>query len=188
MFAQRDTLTAVCGSRLEALFSGRWENQLLRDTKRRVFMDVELLVFRKILECLYMLKVAGRADASLELPSVSPEMKPSFDQYIAFFDLQPATVLADTVEEQDSSDTDSTASRAHVAQLMANTNALLADMEKKHEIVDTFITHFTKGTNVKQQQKQHIQTARELRPYQTRPTTLMSTQPLLLTRWYPMLI
>ena len=31
MFARRDTLTAIQGSRLEALFSGRWENKLLRD-------------------------------------------------------------------------------------------------------------------------------------------------------------
>eukprot|EP00957_Ditylum_brightwellii_P189561 14429583-Ditylum_brightwellii.AAC.2 len=31
LFSRRDTLTGVEGSRLEALFSGRWENQLLRD-------------------------------------------------------------------------------------------------------------------------------------------------------------
>ena len=88
MFARRDTLTIVSGSRLEALFSGRWENQLLRDAKGRVFMDVEPLVFRKILEYLYMLKVAGEVDTSLEPPSVPVEMKSSFDQYIAYFALK----------------------------------------------------------------------------------------------------
>ena len=83
-------------------------------------MDMEPLLFRKILEYLYMPKVSGGEDASLELPSVSPEMKPSFVQYIDFFVLQPSTISADVVEEKDSSDTNSTASRAHVTDLMTN--------------------------------------------------------------------
>jgi hypothetical protein len=53
MFARRDTLMIVKGSRLEALFSGRWENQLFRDAQGRVFMDVDPCLFRKILECIW---------------------------------------------------------------------------------------------------------------------------------------
>ena len=54
IFACRDTLTVVKSCRLEALFSGRWENQLLRDDQGRVFMDVDPKSFKKILEYLYM--------------------------------------------------------------------------------------------------------------------------------------
>ena len=58
LFARRDTLTVVKGSRLEALFSGRWKNQLLRDESGRVFMDVDPSMFKKILEYLYMVKIS----------------------------------------------------------------------------------------------------------------------------------
>ena len=35
MYAVRETLTKINGSRLEALFSGRWEDKLLRDELSR---------------------------------------------------------------------------------------------------------------------------------------------------------
>lgn len=58
MFVRRDTLTLIKDSRLEALFSGRWENQLLRDDQGRVFLDVDPGAFRRILEYLYIKKIA----------------------------------------------------------------------------------------------------------------------------------
>eukprot|EP00979_Chaetoceros_neogracilis_P002509 scaffold433_cov260-Chaetoceros_neogracile.AAC.36 len=48
------SISMCASSRLEALFSGRWENQLLRDDQGRVFMDVDPKSFKKILEYLYM--------------------------------------------------------------------------------------------------------------------------------------
>eukprot|EP00979_Chaetoceros_neogracilis_P012632 scaffold3389_cov188-Chaetoceros_neogracile.AAC.7 len=85
LFARRDTLAVVKGSRLEALFSGRWENQLLRDKKGRVFMDVNADVFKKILEYLYMVKISNDVPP---LPSIDESMKDMFNLYIKFFKLQ----------------------------------------------------------------------------------------------------
>ena len=73
LFARRDTLTVVKGSRLEALFSGRWQNQLLRDESGRVFMDIDPSMFKKILEYLYMVKIA-RDDIPI-CPKLSTRIK-----------------------------------------------------------------------------------------------------------------
>ena len=41
VYALRETLTLVKGSRLEVLFSGRWENKLLRDEEGSIFFDLD---------------------------------------------------------------------------------------------------------------------------------------------------
>jgi hypothetical protein len=46
---KRETLCAVPGSHLAELFSGRWEERLLRDSKGRIFLDVNPECFGKIL-------------------------------------------------------------------------------------------------------------------------------------------
>ena len=84
-FARRDTLTVVKSSRLEALFSGRWENQLLRDDQGRVFMDVDPKSFKKILEYLYMVKISEDGDAPPIMSKVDESMKDMFDSYLDFF-------------------------------------------------------------------------------------------------------
>ena len=48
MSARRGTLTQWKGTRLEALFSGRWEKTLLRDSSGRVFLDVDGDCFQAI--------------------------------------------------------------------------------------------------------------------------------------------
>jgi hypothetical protein len=53
----RETLTLVKGSRLEVLFSGRWESKLLRDDEGYVFLDLDPLYFTKIMEYLYVIKI-----------------------------------------------------------------------------------------------------------------------------------
>eukprot|EP01083_Nonionella_stella_P166507 556890_1 len=53
----RETLTLVKGSRLEVLFSGRWESKLLRDDEGCVFLDLDPCYFTKIMEYLYLIKV-----------------------------------------------------------------------------------------------------------------------------------
>jgi len=85
LFVRRDTLTVVKGSRLEALLSGRWENQLPRDESERVFMDVDPAMFKKILEYLYIMKIA---DDTPPLPEVVNEDKEAFDVYMEFFKLR----------------------------------------------------------------------------------------------------
>ena len=57
MCVLRETLTLVKGSRLEVLFSGRWESKLLRDGEGNVFFDVDSRYFKKVIEYLYSVKV-----------------------------------------------------------------------------------------------------------------------------------
>ncbi|CAE7345534.1 KCTD12 [Symbiodinium natans] len=53
---RRDTLTAIPGSRLALLFSGRWDKALRRDENGRVFLDVDPVQFRALLAWLVDLK------------------------------------------------------------------------------------------------------------------------------------
>ncbi|OLP95066.1 BTB/POZ domain-containing protein KCTD12 [Symbiodinium microadriaticum] len=53
---RRDTLTAIPGSRLALLFSGRWDRSLRRDENGRVFVDVDPVQFRALLAWLVDLK------------------------------------------------------------------------------------------------------------------------------------
>ena len=85
LFARRDTLTVVKGSRLEALFSGRWEKRLLRDGYGRVIMDVDPDMFKKILEYLYTVKISEDVPP---LPEVIEAKKDMFDMYVGFFNLR----------------------------------------------------------------------------------------------------
>mmetsp|Transcript_12077 Transcript_12077/g.18622 ORF Transcript_12077/g.18622 Transcript_12077/m.18622 type:complete len:746 (+) Transcript_12077:170-2407(+) len=54
---RRSTLTQLKGTRLEALFSGRWDNyKVLRDSHGRIFLDVSPTCFQSILDYLSELK------------------------------------------------------------------------------------------------------------------------------------
>jgi hypothetical protein len=146
MFARRDTLTIVRGSRLEAIFSGRWENKLLRDAKGRVFIDMDPLIFRKILEYLHMLKLLaknGGTDIILDLPHVSPELKPSFDQYMNYFALNKGETYTTNQQMFTSKD--------QMKEVMSNTKSELDKMEKKLEEEESFIAYFIKGIHDKQE-------------------------------------
>ena len=58
----RDTLTLFPGTRLGALFSGRWESRLQRDRNGRIFMDVNPTAFKKILDFHQFAKIASSED------------------------------------------------------------------------------------------------------------------------------
>ena len=58
----RDTLTFFSGTRLAALFSGRWESKLQRDRKGRIFLDVNAVVFKKLLDYHQFAKIATLDD------------------------------------------------------------------------------------------------------------------------------
>ena len=50
--AKRSTLTQIQGSRMEALFSGRWDMKLMRDGHGRIFLDVDPTCFQAIVDYL----------------------------------------------------------------------------------------------------------------------------------------
>ncbi|KAL9178435.1 hypothetical protein ACHAXT_003765, partial [Thalassiosira profunda] len=50
--ARRGTLCQIEGTRLEALFSGRWERRLQRDREGRIFLDVNSEAFQAIVDYL----------------------------------------------------------------------------------------------------------------------------------------
>jgi hypothetical protein len=55
----RSTLTQIEGSRLSALFSGRYDKKLIRDTHGRIFLDVNLVCFQAIVHYLVDHKTAS---------------------------------------------------------------------------------------------------------------------------------
>jgi hypothetical protein len=97
--ARRETLCQFPTTRLAALFSGRWENRLLRDKKGRVFLDVNPACFKKIVDFHNLYKIADPDDPP-SLPEVAPEDKATFDRLCDFFGLTEA--LAPPVPELDS--------------------------------------------------------------------------------------
>jgi hypothetical protein len=143
MFARRDTLTIVEGSRLEALFSGRWENQLLRDSKGRIFLDLNPLAFRKILEYLYILKIKDEEDDNPGLPYVSKDIKLDFDEHMDFLALYKT--LTNIQRQSTSQSANSSASKdLNKIEFMAQAKFKLDETEKKIEVEESFVSYFTK--------------------------------------------
>ena len=72
----RETLTLIKDSRLEVLFSGRWENKILRDDEGCVFIDIDARYFEKVIEYLNSIKVheADETDENKNVPEL-PEIK-----------------------------------------------------------------------------------------------------------------
>ena len=149
MFARRDTLTAVEDSRLAALFSGRWENHLMRDDRGRVIMDVDAYVFEKILEYLYMVKIS---DDIPPIPSEHEDEQGVFDAYVDFFALR--------VPKDDSSEGDTDTKQYNDLNLNSSScftkdqKALftimtrkLDEMEQKLEADESFVARFTNNAS-----------------------------------------
>jgi hypothetical protein len=72
--ARRSTLTQMSGTRLEALFSGRWDKRLQRDGKGRIFLDVNPVCFQAIVDYLNEL-VISPPNFPCEPPHVESELK-----------------------------------------------------------------------------------------------------------------
>lgn len=60
--AKRGVLCQLKGTRFEALFSGRWDKQLLRDAQGRIFLDVNPKAFRAIVYYLNELAISAEDD------------------------------------------------------------------------------------------------------------------------------
>ena len=89
----RSILVLIKGSRLEALFSGRWENKLLRDDDGCVFMDLDITHFEKIVNYLCAVKECQDKEESVDrfpkLHDFSVDRDQAvFDAYVEFFRLQ----------------------------------------------------------------------------------------------------
>ena len=64
----RETLLQFPSTRLAALFSGRWESCLLRDSRGRIFLDINPACFVKILDYHQLWKISPPDDP----PPVTP--------------------------------------------------------------------------------------------------------------------
>ena len=60
--ARRSVLCQLKGTKLDALFSGRWEKKLLRDNSGRIFLDVSGDCFQAIVDYLNEMAISGEDD------------------------------------------------------------------------------------------------------------------------------
>lgn len=82
--AKRSTLTQIKGTRLEALFSGRWEKKLQRDKAGRIFIDVNPKGFQAIVDYLNDMKISPD-DNPPDPPSVNDEYYHILVQQVKIF-------------------------------------------------------------------------------------------------------
>ncbi len=68
---RRSTLTCCESSRLEALFSGRWEKALRRDATGRIFIDDNTECFKKMVTSLK--HVRDQSAAHLKVPEMEED-------------------------------------------------------------------------------------------------------------------
>ncbi|KAL7468142.1 hypothetical protein ACHAXS_008384 [Conticribra weissflogii] len=80
--AKRSTLTQLNGTRLEALFSGRWDKKLQRDSNGRIFLDVNPICFQAIVDYLNELTISSENN-----PPKPPHVDEEF-QHILFSQLE----------------------------------------------------------------------------------------------------
>ncbi|KAL7549023.1 hypothetical protein ACHAWF_014432 [Thalassiosira exigua] len=84
--AKRSTLTQLVGTRLEALFSGRWDKKLQRDGSGRIFLDVNPVCFRAIVDHLNEKAISSEDDLPSP-PSVGDEDNYILRRQLELFDL-----------------------------------------------------------------------------------------------------
>ena len=84
--AKRSTLTQIQGSRMEALFSGRWEKKLMRDGHGRIFLDVDPICFQSIVDYLNEMTISSK-DSPPSPPSVDDEHKIILNHQLELFGL-----------------------------------------------------------------------------------------------------
>eukprot|EP00984_Skeletonema_dohrnii_P007466 scaffold2705_cov140-Skeletonema_dohrnii-CCMP3373.AAC.4 len=71
---KRATLTQLRGSRLEAMFSGRWDKKLVRDSRGRLFLDVNSDCFQAIVDYMNELAISSEDDPPMP-PTVDDELQ-----------------------------------------------------------------------------------------------------------------
>ena len=91
--AKRSTFTQIKGSRLEALFSGRWDKKLQRDGDGRVFLDVNPVGFRSIVDYLSEMAISSEDDPPA-LPSADDDHKYSLHHQLNLFGIWDKMVVS----------------------------------------------------------------------------------------------
>ncbi len=71
---KRATLTQLHGTRMEAVFSGRWDEKLIRDGSGRIFLDVNGDCFQALVDYLHELAISSE-DEPPERPYVDDELQ-----------------------------------------------------------------------------------------------------------------
>lgn len=59
---KREVLTQINGTRMEALFSGRWDKKLSRDSRGRIFLDFNPKAFQAIVDYMNELSISSEDD------------------------------------------------------------------------------------------------------------------------------
>ena len=99
--ARRGVLCQLKGKRLEALFSGRWEKKLQRDSNGRIFLDVNGDCFQAIVDYLNELVISAEDDQPLP-PSTPGENRQMLHDHLQLFGL-PYTFISGSNIIKDSS-------------------------------------------------------------------------------------
>lgn len=94
--AKRSTLTQFKGTRLEALFSGRWDKKLQRDSDGRIFLDVNSHAFQKIVDFLHEWAISP-SDNPPDLPTIDGENQFILDHLLKLFTLKDKSNHLDSV-------------------------------------------------------------------------------------------
>ena len=87
MSVTRDTLTHIKGTRLEALFSGRWDKKLPRDEGGRMFLDVDPKCFGSVADYLNN-RMITLPDYSLKILYLGEEDNTILKQLLLAFGLR----------------------------------------------------------------------------------------------------
>ena len=92
---KRSTLTQMRDTRLETLFSGRWDKKLLRDSHGHIVLDVNPTCFGAIIDYLTEMMISSK-DSPPSPPSVDDEHKYILQQQLKLFRLAPSEEFLDS--------------------------------------------------------------------------------------------
>eukprot|EP00984_Skeletonema_dohrnii_P034577 scaffold33595_cov95-Skeletonema_dohrnii-CCMP3373.AAC.2 len=95
--AKRGTLCQWEGTRLEALFSGRWDKKLVRDINGRIFLDLNGDCFQMIVDYMNELTISSEEDPP-EYPTVNEELEEQFQHQLQLLGLNdPVAILGSEI-------------------------------------------------------------------------------------------
>eukprot|EP00984_Skeletonema_dohrnii_P017700 scaffold8135_cov127-Skeletonema_dohrnii-CCMP3373.AAC.2 len=93
--AKRGTLCQLKGTRLEALFSGRWDKKLQRDSSGRIFLDVNGDCFQAIVDYLNELAISSDEDPPA-YTTVGGENRRTLHDHLQLFGLPLSTLVSES--------------------------------------------------------------------------------------------
>jgi hypothetical protein len=97
---KRGTLTQIKGTRLETLFSGRWDKKLLRDNSGRIFVDVNGDCFQAIVDYLNEMSISSEEDRP-DLPTMDKEYEHILNHQVELFGLKKHILDSNIIKTQE---------------------------------------------------------------------------------------